>query len=447
MLRLRFPHPLVLMVAGIAIAAALTYIVPSGEFQRREDPATGREVVVPGTYTRVADPPVGPFGAAVAIPRGLIEAADVVFLVFLVGGAFTVVDRTGALRRGFARLVDALKHREALVIPITCVAFATGGALENMGEEIIALVPVLLLLVRRLGFDAVTAVAMSVGAAAVGSSFSPINPFQVGIAQRLADVPLLSGSAFRMIFLAIALTLWIALTMRYALRNRTAPVRDEAPDQERMSGRDATVLLLVLAAFAIYVFGVIRLEWGFNELSAVFFLMGVLAGLIGRLRVDGTATAFIDGFRDMALAAMLIGFTRAIYVVMADGKIVDTIVSALAAPLSGLPPALAAVGMVGVQTIIHFPVPSVSGQAVLTLPLFVPLSDLLGIARQVTILAYQYGAGLAELITPTNGVLIAVLAATGVGFGKWLRFVLPLYLTLVGVGVVAILVAMAVGLQ
>ena len=445
-MRLRVPHPFVLLLAGVLVAMVLTYILPSGEFARQLDPATEREVVVPGTYERVAAEPVSPFGAAVAIPRGLIEAADVVFLVFLVGGAFTVVDRTGALRRAFERLVTALAHRELLVIPIAALAFATGGALENMQEEIIALVPVLLLLVTRLGFDPVVAVAMSAGAAMVGSAFSPINPFQVQIAQKVAGVPLLSGSGFRLVFLALALVIWIAATMWYARRNRVTAVAAVEGEGEPIRTSDLVVLALVLAAFAIYVYGVISLGWGFNELAAIFFVMGLLAGIIGGLRLGGTTDAFLDGFRDMAFAAILIGFARAIYVVLNDGRVIDTIVAGLAQPLGSMPQEAAAVGMVGVQALIHFAVPSVSGQAVLTLPIMAPLGDLLGISRQVSILAYQYGAGLAELFVPTNGALMAILASAGVGYGRWLKFVVPVYAALAVLGIVSIFIAMAIGL-
>src|SRR5207245_1901003 len=205
-------------------------------------------------------------------------------------------------------------------------------ALDNMKEEIIALVPVALLLTRRLGYPAVTAVAMSLGAAAVGAAFSPINPFQVGIAQQLAQIPLLSGSLFRMAFLALAVAAWIWGTMRHARRARAEPGAgaDERPDP--LGSRQIPVLLLVLATF----------------------------------------------------------------VVLDAGRIVDTVVHGLFTPIAGLPLALSALAMMVVHTAVHVPVPSPSGHAVLTLPILVPLSDLLGLSRQVTVLAYQYGAGLCE---------------------------------------------------
>jgi uncharacterized ion transporter superfamily protein YfcC len=207
------------------------------------------------------------------------------------------------------------------------------------------------------------------------------------------------------------------------------------------------VLALVLAAFALLILGVLRLGWGFDELSALFFAMGLAAGLVAGLGWSGTADAFVTGFRSMAGAAMLVGFARSIYVALDEGRILDTIVHGLFTPLAHLPVAASAVGMLVAHTLIHVPVPSVSGQAVLTIPILVPLSDLLGLSRQVTVLAYQYGAGLCDIITPTNGAMMAILAAAGVPFNKWLRFVLPLWGALLGLGVVAIVAGIALGLR
>ena len=444
--RLRFPNPLVLLTVCILIAAALSWVVPAGQFDRRADAATGRQVVVAGTYHRVEARPLGVFDALLAVPQGLIDAAPVVFFVFLIGGALTVVDETGALRHGAEYLVTGLGTRAALVIPIVSIAFATAGALENMQEEIIALVPVLLLVTRRLGYDAITAIAISIGASAVGAAFSPVNPFQAQIAQKVAGVALLSAAPYRVLMLAVALSIWIAGTWRHAHRTRRDP--DPSTMTTRaMSRRHSVVLIIVIAAFAAFVYGVIRLGWDFDQMSALFFGMGILAGLAGGLKAEGTADGFIKGFAAMAYAAMVIGFARAIFVALDHGRIVDTIVRELVVPLQHLPVALCAVGMMAVQALIHVPVPSVSGQAVLTMPLMVPVSDLIGLSRQVTVLAYQGGAGLTELVTPTNGAVVAVAAAAGVTFGEWLSFALRMVALLFVVTAVFVAVAALVGLS
>ena len=219
---LRFPHPLVLLVICVAAAAVLTWVLPAGEFERREDPATGRMAVVPGTYRAVDAAPVGPWEATVAIQKGIVAAASVVAVIFLVGGAFSVVEETGALARAVAAMVGALRGRGILVIPASALFFAAGGATFGMGEEIVAFIPMLLLLVQRLGYDPLTAVAMSYGAAAIGVAFSPLNPFAVGVAQQVAGLPLLSGAGFRMAAFLPAWLLWVGWTMRHAHRSQVA---------------------------------------------------------------------------------------------------------------------------------------------------------------------------------------------------------------------------------
>jgi uncharacterized ion transporter superfamily protein YfcC len=402
---------------------------------------------VAGTYAPVEAAPVGLFDAVVAIPRGAADAAGVIFFVFLIGGAFAVVEKTGAAAAAVNHLVLKLQNRHHFVIPICCVVFAAAGALFHMGEELIAFVPVLLLLSRRLGYNPLVAVAMSLGAAAVGAAFSPIDPFMTGIAQKVAGLPLLSGSWFRLIFLALALVFWIWSLARYANSIRGEPEGEAAHDLIDLDARHAGVLILVLISFVLLVLGVVKFGWDFDQLAAMFFVMGLLAGVLGGLGVNGTAEAFVQGFRDMAYAAMLIGFARAIFLVLQDGRIVDTIVHSMAQPLEQLPVALSAIGMMVAHTVIHLPVPSTSGQAVLTMPVLVPLSDLIGLSRQVAVLAYQYGAGLCELITPTNGALMAMLAAAGVSYGDWLKFIVSRYAVLAGIGIVSIIIGIAIGLQ
>ena len=467
--RFQVPHALVLLVACIVVGAAASYFVPAGEYDRRDDPQTGRKVVVAGTFHPVPQKPVRPFDAMVAIPKGMADAGSVIFMVFMAGGAFMVVDQTGALRKAVTWLVRKLQNRKNLVIPVICTLFATGGVVENMQEEIIALVPVLLMLTSRLGYNPLTAVAISIGAASVGSAFSPINPFQVTIAQKLAQLPLISGAPFRIVFLLLAIAIWILATMRYAARTKSVSAAANLKDVESDNGngagapsrrspgsnnieasfdaRSVIVLAIVVVTFTSFVYGVMKLGWDFDQMTASFFLMGVAAGIVGRLGFNGTAEAFVDGFRSMAFAGLLIGFARGIYIVLDQGRIIDTIVNAMVTPLESLPVAASAFGMMIMHTLVHFAVPSVSGQAVLTMPVLVPLSDLLGLSRQVTVLAYQYGAGLCELLTPTNGALMAIIAATRVRFDDWIRFVFPIYAILFALGAVAVFVAIATGLR
>jgi uncharacterized ion transporter superfamily protein YfcC len=420
--KLELPHPLILLLGAVGLAAVLTWVLPAGEYDRRDDQATGRRVVVAGTYHPVDPAPVGLMAAVVALPRGFIEAADVVAVVLFVGGAWVVVDRLGTLVRLVGGMVRRFRRRGLWAIPVVSFFFASMGALENMQEEIIALVPVLLVLGRGLGVDAVAVVAMSAGAAMIGSAFGPTNPFQAGIAMKLAELPPVSGALVRTAMFAAGVGLWIGWTLRYAKRTRVASADIAEPAAERATAKDVAIFLLVLAPMAAYVYGALAWGWGFNELSAGFFMAAMIAGVSGGLGLAGTATAYLDGMQSLLPASILIGISRSITVVLGDGHVIDTILQGLATPLAGFPAMTAALLMIPVHAIIHVFVPSVSGHAVLTMPVLVPLSDLLGISRQVTVVAYQVGAGLAELLTPTNGALMAILLAAGVPFGRWARF-------------------------
>jgi uncharacterized ion transporter superfamily protein YfcC len=415
---------MLLLLGCVAVAAVLTWVLPAGEFERRQDAATGRELVVAGTYRPVERAPVSPLGALIAVPRGMVAAAEVIISILLVGGAFALIDQLGTLSRAVGAVVRRFAGRGLWAIPIVSLMFAAFGAMENMQEEIIALVPALLVLAAGLGVDAVAVVAMSTGAAAIGAAFSPSNPYQAGIALKLAQLPLLEGGGLRFAMLIAGSVLWVAWTMRYASRHRVAPVASEGSPGAiaALTSRDIAILTLVLGTFGLYVVGVLTFGWGFNELSAVFFLAALAAGVIGRMRLADATTAYLKGMETMVAASMFVGVARAISVVLTDGRVIDTIVNALATPLMDQPPALAALLMIPVHGVIHLAVPSVSGQAALTMPVLVPASDLIGLTRHATVIAYQTGAGLSELLIPTNGALMAVLLAARVPFGQWFAF-------------------------
>jgi uncharacterized ion transporter superfamily protein YfcC len=318
--------------------------------------------------------------------------------------------------------------------------FTMGGALENMQEEIIPLIPVLILLGRGIGVDALTVVAMSAGAAMVGSAFGPTNPFQAGIALKLAELPPLAAGGLRFATLVIGFAIWAAWTLRHAARNRQA--REVMTDDgKRLASRDWAIVACIILPFAMYLYGVMRLGWGFDELSAAFLIGGVAAGLIGGMGSVGTVRAFLEGMQALLPAATMVALARSISLVLADGRVIDTILHALATPLSQLPPVATGVMMIPVHALIHIPVSSVSGQAALTMPIFVPLGDLVGLSRQAVVFAYQTGAGLMELLTPTNGALMAILLAADVSFAKWVRFAVVGALLLVPVGLVAMLLS------
>ena len=432
------------------MAALLTWILPAGQYDRRDDAATGRRVVVAGTYHATPSHPVGPFAAAVAIPRGFIAAADVVVLVLLVGGAWVVVDRLGTLPAVVGWLVERFAERGLWVIPVVSLFFGAMGALENMQEEIIPLVPVLMALGVGIGVDGVTVVAMSAGAAMVGSAFGPTNPFQAGIALKLAQLPPLGRGGLRLAMLLVGLGVWIVVTMLHARSVRSVRLEADVrrPEDVRLkpdatiAGRHALILAIIVTPLAAYVYGALKLDWGLNELSGGFLIAGIVAGLAGGFGLTRTVTTYLDGMMSVLPAASMVGVARSISLVLDDGRVVDTILHALVTPLAHVPAFTAVLLMIPFHALLHIAVPSVSGHAVLTMPLFAPVADLLGFSREVSVLTYQTGAGLMEMATPTNGALMAILLAAGVSLQRWLRFAVVGLVALVLVGVAAAAFAM-----
>jgi uncharacterized ion transporter superfamily protein YfcC len=447
-MRFRLPHPLVLLLGGVVVAVVLTWILPAGTYQRRTDAETGRDVVIPGTYARAESTPVGPMGALLAVPQGIVSGADVMLTILFVGGAFALLDATGALGRLVGSLVGRTRRPRTVVVFVS-LAFATLGALENMHEEIVALVAVLLRLSVGLGFGAVTALAMSVGAAVVGAAFGPTNPFQTGIALRFAEMPALSQPGLRFGLLVAAVAVWIAWTLAMTSRDEVpASEADRAAAAPRAvaaggpaTRRDALLLAIVLVPFIPYVIGVLRFDWGFNELSGLFLVAAFAVGLTSGRNLSETAVDFLKAMEGMLSAALFVGVARGISVALSEGGVLDTIVHGLATPLASVPGALAGALMIPMHALLHIPVPSVSGQAVLTMPIMAPLSDLLGLSRDAAVIAYQTGAGLMDMITPTNGALLAMLLAAGVSYGRWVRFAIPGAVLVSLVGLAGILLA------
>jgi len=443
-LRLRLPHPLLLLVGGVGVAMLFTWLLPAGAFQRATDATTGRELVVPGTWAATTPAPVNPFGALLAIPRGMAAGADVLLTILFVGAAFVLLDQTGALGRLTASVVQRARSPYRVVLGMT-LAFATLGALDNSQEEIVALIPALLLLSRGVGAGPLTALSMSVGAASVGSAFGPTNPYQTGIALRFAEMPPLSAPLLRTAAFVAALVVWCAFVLWGMHREaRAMPVQAAAnrnPDEAVSAGatpRDLLLLAMALVPFVPYVVGVLRWEWGFHELSALFLAAGYAIGLASGRSLAETTEALIEGMKTMLPATLYVGVARAIGLVLEDGHVLDTIIHGLSLPVLDAPPALAPVLMIPAQALLHLVVPSVSGQATLTMPIMAPVADLVGAGRDAAVFAYQTGAGLSDTIVPTNGAVMAMLAAAGVPFSRWLRFagVGLLLVALVGAGAV-----------
>lgn len=437
----KFPNTLVIMVGFILFVSILTFVVPHGSYERVIDPITKSESIVPGSFHTIEAEHISILDIIIAIPEGIIGRADLIALILLIGGCFYVIDKTGALKEGVIYLSAKVQGKEEIAIIIVCLLFAAAGALVGLQEEVIAMTTVLLLLSKRLGYNAYVAISISYGAAIVGAAFSPINPFAVVLAQTMADLPIISGSEFRLVVMVIAVALWIFLIIRYANKNKIEIEETQETKEVAVGLRSKIILSLVALTFALFIYGQLSFDWGFNEMSALFFVLGIIVGIIGKLGLEGTSEAYVEGFKEMTFAAIILGLAFSISLILQKGQIIDSIIYGLFLPLQYLPKSLSAILMMVSQSVLHLPIPSYSGQAILTMPILAPLSDLIGFSRQVCVLAYQYGAVMADLIVPTNGALMAVLAIAGISFNKWLQFAGKLFLIILAFSAVVLVVA------
>jgi len=447
------PDALLLVLAVLVVGIALTWVVPAGEFQREQ--VGNRTVVLPGTYRAVESNPVPWHGVLTAPVKGLTDrdAALVIAFVLLIGGAFAVVNATGAITAGIHRLVHLAGDdpgRRRLVIPVLMIAFSIAGNTFGMSEEVLVFVLITLPLARRLGWDPIVGAAIPFVGAGVGFAGAAFNPFTIGIAQGLSELPLFSGWPFRMVLWTVLTFIAIAYVMRYAARIEADPSRSllagnargpespasDAVAMETLNWRRGAVLVSLLAGLVLLIVGVARWDWYITEIAALFLGLGAVAALVGGLNPNESARAFAAGARDMVSVALIIGLSKSVLLVMQEGRIVDTLLHAATGAIDHLPAAVSVQAMLAVQFGINFFVPSGSGQAALTMPVMTPLADLLQIPRQAAVLAFQLGDGLCNFVIPTSGITMGVLGIARIPFGTWLRWVGWLMAWLVGTGVV-----------
>lgn len=434
----RIPHTYVLLIGVMLVMALLTWIVPAGQFEMVQQ--GDRTVAVPGSWHPVDQNSQGFFAIINSIPRGLVESAAISFFIFLIGGAFTVVNETGTVEALIYKVSNKLSGRENLVIPAFLLVFGIAGATLGFSEETIVFIPVGISLALALGFDAVVGMSMVAIGAAIGFSAGFLNPFSVGIAQGIAELPTFSGMRLRIIMFFVLWVITSLFIMRYANKVKNDPTKslvyneyrherqsaDTEVDLPEMTRRHVLVALIFLVGMIVMAYGVIEYGWYVQEIGAVFMTIGIVAGFAYGYGPSKIADLFVAGAKDMVFAALIVGVARSIVIVMEDGLIIDTIVNALANTVDGLPGSMAAIAMYIIQIIINFIIPSGSGQAAATMPIMVPLADAVGITRQTAVMAYQLGGGFMDSIMITSGVLMAQLSIARIPYNKWVRFLGPL---------------------
>ncbi len=453
--KIKVPNTLIIVFGVAVLTTIVTWIIPGGEYAYTL--RDGREVAVPGSFRYVDRVPQG-IGALLMSPlKGMNEVSYIIGFVLVLGGVFSVIAKTGAMDAAIHALARAHKKkpgRDKILIPSVMLLFSLAGATFGMSEEVIPFVLLFIPLARNLGYDSITGVAMCYVAAHVGFAAAFINPFTLGIAQGLAELPALSGMEYRILIWLLLTTSSIFYVMRYASRIKRDPMastvyaldrehwKDEGASFEERTqltrGQIAVLSLLALTIVGL-IFGVLWYSWYVTEIGALFLGLGISAAVAGGLKLNDIATSFIDGARDLVGPALIIGFARGILIIAQDGEIVDTILFWLAQVISIGHPVLAAQCMFLAQTCINFFIPSASGQAALTIPIMAPLSDLVGITRQTAVLAYQMGDGFTNMIVPTAPVLMGVLGLSKIPWDVWARWILPLQLFLLLLGLLLLI--------
>lgn len=443
--KLSFPHSYTLIFILIILAAVLTWIIPSGQFDTVTETVAGMEktTVVPGTYHQIdkADYGQGISSVLMAPTEGVISAVEVVAFVLIVGGAFGIILKTGAVDRGLFTLAKSLGNKGILVVPISMILFSLGGSTFGMSEEVIPLFAVFISLMFSLGYDSMTAILILFLGTQAGYVGSTINPFNVLIAQGVAGVhgnPLLW---FRMIAWLVITGVSIIFTMIYAIKVNKNPESSIVYDgdqklkhkfqnfdsEKEFSIQDKLIISGFIIGLGVMIWGITSKGWYMVEISALFVALGLFAGIVARFSQKQMAEAFVSGCSDFAYAAVIIGLARGVLVILENGMIIDTILNGLADLLGGLPKFLFTSILLVAQVVVSFFVPSSSGAAALTMPVMAPLADLVNINRDIVVLSNQFGNGLMNIISPTGGVLLAGLAIAEINFAKWFKLGLKIF--------------------
>jgi uncharacterized ion transporter superfamily protein YfcC len=435
------PDILVILFSMMILTAIATYFIQGGEFDR-EVTESGREVIVNGTYEKIETNRTGILDLFYGVFGGMEEASGIIFLILICGGSIGILSKTGAIDKGINSMIvkTSQSNKEIIAIPILLTLFAIAGATFGMAEEAVVYIPILIPLILRMGYDSIVAVSLPVLGSAIGYAGAFLNPFNLGVAQEVSGLPLFSGMPVRIASWLILLIVGIFYLTRYAKRVKQNPERSFVYEDDKkkrkdlkdhhsnakMTGRDKIILLILASLLIILPIGISEYGWYLKEISGLFLFMGVVVGLIARMSLNDMAKAFEENCKDIASGAITVGFAFGVVVILQEANIIDTITYGLANFAGQFSSSVGVVMMFIAQTLLNIPVNSGSGQAALSMPIMAPLSDLIGITRQTAVLAFQFGDGFTNAITPTSGGTMAALAIAGISWIRWAKFLWPL---------------------
>lgn len=444
MTKKKFPDAITIILGIMVVFILFTWIIPAGEYQYKQ--YNGREIVIPGSYERVEPNPQGIFALLTAPIKGFMSAAQIIGFCFLVGGAFGILNRTGAIDAGLNNVINySRNHQQSKkwIIVLLMIAFSLCGATFGMSESVLVFIMITVPLALALGYDSIVGISISFLAAGAGFAGALTNPFTIGIAQGIAEIPLFSGWEYRALIWFVLTATAIIFVLIYARRIEKTPSLspvyeiDKARSKEEYSANNSdmkftfkrkVVLMLLLLSLVVIVIGSNKWSWYINEISALFIALGIFSAIIYRLKTSETVSAFLKGAKDMVMAGIVIGLAKGLLIIATDGKIIGTMLNYLVSLTENMSTVVSVHFMFAFQAVLNFFVPSGSGQAALTMPIMAPLSDLLGISRQTAVLCFQMGDGIFNMIIPTSGVTMGVLSIAKIPYNKWVRWLLPLVL-------------------
>ena len=443
----KMPHTYVILFCMALLAAVLTWVLPAGSFERAIPEGMSRAVIVPGTYAAVESNPITPWALIRAIPEGMIAAGNIIFLIMLSTGCFNIIGKTGALESGVGivlRKVNANKKLSGTaIIFLMTFLFSLLGVI--VGPEIqIPFVALAVTIGLGRGYDVMTGLAIIIGGGGCGFALSPINASVIGTSDAVMGLPTFSGQGLRWIMWFCGTVLVAAIISLYAKKVKADPEKSMTKDVDTegmgfskpldeytLNGRQKAVLLVLLGILIAIIIGASKLGWYLNEMSAVFIIGGVLAGIAGGMKLNDIMDGFSGGAKNAANIALIVGIARSIQVVLENGKIMDTVIYYLSSPLQGMSPILAAIAITVIVGIVHFFIPSGSGIAVAMMPIIGPVAMTLGLTAQTAVLAFQVGATVPNFILPTVGAYVAMCSIARVPVNKWWKFgwrlTIPLY--------------------
>lgn len=427
----KLPNTYVIIAVLLVLCAVLTWIVPGGQYVTAEDGTLSYEEVgaVPQTWQLFS-----------AVYHGFVKQAGIIIFILVVGGAFWLLNATGAVEAGIRRLIGRIGRKDKLVLVALTLLFSLGGAVFGMSEEAIPFVGIVVPLVVSLGYDALMGLLVVYVASNIGFSSAFLNPFTLGIAQGMAELPPYSGMGYRLFCWAFLTGLLCLFVVLYARKTRRVPQEGEMPaDAGKLTTRQGWILGVLFLTVGILVVGVTVWGWYLSEITGLFLGMGIVCGLIAGFGANRIADELIAGAKDILSAALVVGFASGIVILLQDGKVIDSILHALQHSLSGSGEVSSLTAMYGIQALINFLIPSATAKAAITIPIMAPFSDLVGVSRQAMVLAFQFGDGFTNMITPTSGVLMAALAMARVPYAQWVRWIWKMVAVLLVLGLLLLL--------